>query len=319
MTRYYDIQITPKGSNTPMFAFGSHPNGQFDPGALNVEFDMPVLAYDTPAGGQTITIEGISLDTISQAQNFAGANIVVRGGMQAGLPLANPSQAGVILSGNIFQSYGNWQGTEMTLDFMVLPAIYTMGAPGNFVLNWTQGTPLSDALKTTLGIAYPGMPIMMNIGSNLVLDSDEHHYCSTLEELAGYIGNLTESAFGGQRVTITIQSGKLVIYDKTYQPSPVQIQFTDLIGQPTWIDQQTMQVKTVMRADLQIGGMITMPKGFQNTPGFVNTWGSSLPSSNKYQSAFQNNFQVKELRHLGNFRSSDSSDWCTVFNCLATG
>jgi hypothetical protein len=60
-----------------------------------------------------------------------------------------------------------------------------------------------------------------------------------------------------------------------------------------------------------------MPKGIQNAPGFVTTWASSLPSSLKYQSAFQNNFLVTEVRHVGNFRSSDAADWCSVFNCLA--
>jgi hypothetical protein len=52
-----------------------------------------------------------------------------------------------------------------------------------------------------------------------------------------------------------------VVFDKTYQPSSIAIQFTDLIGQPTWIEPNTMQVKTVMRADLQVGSIITMPQG----------------------------------------------------------
>jgi hypothetical protein len=90
-----------------------------------------------------------------------------------------------------------------------------------------------------------------------------------------------------------------------------------MIGQPTWIEPKLIQMKTVMRADLQIGSIITMPQGVQNAPGFVQTTNNSLPSSIKYQSAFQNNFQVREVRHIGNFRSSDAADWCTIFNCLA--
>lgn len=155
----------------------------------------------------------------------------------------------------------------------------------------------------------------INIGSNLVLDSDEYHFAATLDDFSLYLGQLTQGQFNGQRVTITIQSGKIVVFDTTHKPGPVQINFTDLIGQPTWVAPQIMQVKTVMRADLQIGSIITMPKGMQNTPGLVTTWPDSLPSSIKYQSAFQNNFQIVELRHIGNFRSPDSGDWCTVFNC----
>lgn len=315
--RYYDISITPQGGSTPSFAWGSHPGGTYDPGALNIDFDMPVLPYGTPSGGQTITIEGVSLEAISQAQKFAGANLVMRGGMQAGLPLANPKQAGVLVSGQIFQSFGNWEGTEMTLDLVILPSIYTMDNKGPFVFNWPAGQQLSDALKACLAVAYPSMPISINIGSNLVLDRDVHSGpFSTLDGLAQHIVTITDAYFSGQIVSITIQAGKLVVYDRTYQPGPIQIDFTDLIGQPTWIEPNVMQMKTVMRADLQIGSMISMPKGFQNVPGFVSTSAYSLPSSLKYQSSFQNNFQVIELRHIGNFRSSDAGNWATVFNCV---
>lgn len=314
--RYYEISVTPKGGTAPSFAWGSHPGGQFDPGALNVMFDMPVLPYGVPAGGQTISIEGVSLEAISQAQDFAGAQIMIRGGMQKGLPLANPSQAGVLLAGQIFQSFGNWEGTEMALNFVVLPSQYTQEKKGNFILNWKAGQTLAEALRSTLSIAYPGMPISISLGDNLVLDNDDPHFVGTLDELAQHVGDLTEQQFNGQRVTITIQSGKIVVFDTTHKPGPIQLNFTDLIGQPTWVEPQVMQVKTVMRADLQIGAIITMPKGMQNTPGLVTTWPDSLPSSIKYQSAFQNNFQIIELRHIGNFRSADSGDWCTVFNCV---
>lgn len=317
--RYYDISITPQGGTTPMFAWGSHPNGNYDPGALNVDFDMPVLPYGVPSGGQTITLEGVSLEAIGQAQKFAGANLVMRGGMQSGLPLANPTQAGVLVAGQIFQSFGNWEGTEMTLDFVILPSVYTMQNPGNITLNWTAGQSLAAALQACLSVAYPNMPISINIGSNLVLDRDVHAFFSTLDGLAQKVAELTNAYFGGQIVTITIQAGKIVVYDRTYQPAPIQINFTDLIGQPTWIEPNVMQMKTVMRADLQVGAMISMPKGYQNVPGFVSTSAYSLPSSLKYQSSFQNNFQIIQLRHIGNFRSSDASNWATVFNCVMSG
>ncbi|MBM7129391.1 hypothetical protein ISS99_07630 [Dyella mobilis] len=244
--------------------------------------------------------------------------VVVTGGMKMGLPLANPNQAGLLLKGQVFQSYGNWQGTDMRLELVVYPSQYTNDLPGNFVVNWLPGQSLIDALKTTLKIPYPNIPVSINIGQNFVFDTAEVHFCATLEELAQYVSDLTASVFK-QEVTITLQAGKFVIFDKTYQPSPIEIAFTDLIGQPTWIQPKVMQMKTVMRADLQIGSRITMPQGFQNAPGLVTTLGSSLPSSVKYQSAFQNNFTVTELRHLGNSRSPSGEDWATVFNCFEGG
>lgn len=313
--RFYEISLIQPGSSSAPVTFSSHPNGQYDPCALNVLFDMPVLPYHTPAGGQTIQIEGIPLSAISQAEVLANMIVTVKGGMQSGLPLANPAQAGVLVQGQVFQSWGNWEGTEMVLALMLNPASYTMDDPGNFTLVWRAGQPLSTALQNMFSVVYPNQPVSMNIGSNIVNDTDFIHRASTLEGLAGVLHDFTDTMFS-QPVYHTIQAGKIVVYDKTYQPAPIQLAFTDFIGQPTWIDQQTMQVKTVMRADIQVGAIIAMPQGFQNAPGLITTQGSSLPSSNKYKSAFQNNFTVSELRHIGDYRSPDGSAWATIFNCI---
>ena len=293
----------------------SYPGGNYDPGALNVEFDMPVLPYGTPSGGQTLTIEGISLQDLTQAQKFAGMNLTMKAGMKAGFPLVTPSQAGTIISGLVFQSFGNWEGTVMTLDLVLYPSIYTPTNQGNLMLIWPQGEKLSDALTHCLQVAYPDLPISMNISSDLVQNHDEHHASTTLEDLATFVGDYTEQNFNG-RVEITIQAGKIIVFDKTYTPAPIQLNFNDLIGQPTWIDANTIQIKTVMRADLQIGSVITMPKGLQNAPGFITTTSASLSSQIKYKSTFQNNFVVIELRQIGNFRASDAASWATVFNCV---
>ena len=317
--RYYDLTLTPIGSTTPLRTFTSYPNGVYDPGALNIEFDMPVLPYGTPGGGQTLSIHGISLQDLTQAQQFAGMNITLKAGMKAGLPLVTPSQLGTIIAGNVFQSFGNWEGTDMTLDFVLNPAIYTSSNPGNFMLIWPKGERLQDALLHCLQVPYPDMDISINISPDLVNNYDINHPCTTLEQLAQFIGDMTEQQFNGNRVEITIQAGKIIAYDATYAPNPVQLVFTDFVGQPTWIEPAVIQVKTVMRADLQVGSRITMPKGFQNLPGFVSTTAASTPSSLKYKSTFDTNFIVSELRQLGNFRSNDASDWVTIFNCIPYG
>jgi len=313
--RYYNITLTPTGSSVAAKQWSSYPRGVYDSGALNIEFDMPVLPYGTPSGGQTLTIEGISLQDVSQATQFAGMYLIMKAGMKAGFPLANPAQAGTIIAGKVFQAFGNWEGTEMTLDLVLLPSIYTPQNQGNLTLIWPKGERLADALTHCLQVAYPNLPISMNISADLVQNHDEFHAATTLDDLAAYVGDYTEHNFNG-RVEITIQAGKIIVLDKTYSPAPVQLNFNDFVGQPTWIDVNTLQVKTVMRADLQIGSIITMPKGLQNAPGFVSTSAASLPSSLKYKSTFQNNFVVSELRQIGNFRSSDAASWVTVFNCV---
>jgi len=230
--------------------------------------------------------------------------------------LVNPKKAGVLITGIIFQSFGNWTGTEMTLDFVILPSTFTNDNPGNFVLNWKQGDELSVALKQTLSVAYPSMPINIHIKNGLVNAYDYTHFCPTLDQLGQVVGDFTEDTFKN-RVNIAIQAGQITVYDSSYKPGPIQLNFNDFVGQPTWINPQIIQVKTVMRADLQIGSIVTMPQGLQNAPGIITATSSSLPSSIKYQSSFTGTFTVNEIRHIGNFRSSDSGSWCSIFNMSA--
>lgn len=313
--RFYEITITKPGSTTPVQIWSSYPNGVYDPGALNVEFDMPIFPAGTQNSAVTLTIEGISLADLNQQTQYAGMTLTIKGGMKAGFPLVNPSQAGVLLSGYIYQSFGNWQGTEQTLDFVVYPYQYTLDSPGNFVFNWQAGQPLSQALSQTLGTAYPGVRINSNISDSLVNGYDIVHFCATFDQLGMLVTEHTTSVFNNP-VTMSMQGSSINITDTTNKPSPIQIAFTDLIGQPTWIDAYTMQMKTVMRADIQLNSVIQMPKGLQNAPGIVTQTSAALPSQIKYKSAFQNSFTVNGIRHIGNFRSSDASNWCSIFNCI---
>ena len=319
--RYYDIALqSPSGGVVKRWS--SYPGGSFDPAALNVLFDIPVAPYATPIGMQTITLEGVQLSDLSETQQFAGMNLAIKAGMLGGLPLENPKQAGLITEGNIFQSFGNWIGTDMTLDFVLLPSIFTHSNKGNLTLHWAPGMTLATALQNTLTgrIKVPGgqaLPVSINI-ANYTNTFDSSHASTTLEGLAAYVHNATKNATMGP-VHITVQRGTVFIFDGSWKPSPVQIAFNDLVGQPTWINVETIQVKTVLRADLQIGSIIQMPQGYVNAPGAVITTQSALPSSIKYKSAFTRRFMVIKLRQIGNFRSSDSGEWATVFNCIESG
>ncbi len=316
--RYYDILLTDSSGNT-VKEWTSHPNGQFDPGAHNVMLDFLVMNYDINGGGQTITIEGPALQDLQQAQQFTGLTVTVRGGMQAGLPLANPQQAGVLTVGSIFQSFGNWHGTEMTLDFVLMPSSFTLQTPGSIILDWKAGTPLSQPLTQTLNQAFPNYPVVMNISDQLVMPGDVPGYYKTLEQLSAVLYARTQGFLGPtyQGVRIAIQAGQIIVWDNDSPPAPVQINFQDLVGQPTWIDVNVMQAAFVMRADLTIGSTILMPQGMINAPGFVQTSANSMPSNLKYQSTFQGVFTITEMRHIGNFRDPNGQSWVTVANCVA--
>lgn len=312
--RYYSFEISDPASGASIKKWQSHPGGVFDPQAQNIMFDVPIAGYGAPIGAQAITIEGISLSDLQSASQYGGMQFELKSGMAQGLPLANPAQQGTIASGLVFQSYGHWEGTEMTLDFVCKPSSFTLYNPGNIVITWAQGTVLSDALTMTLQNAFPGIPLTVNISPSLVLTNDEVGFYPTLEGLGQYIYQVTDAL--GSPVTIAYQNGEIVVSDGSVPTNPIQINFTDMVGQPTWLEVNVMQVKLIMRGDITIGSTVLMPAGMVSAPGFVATLQASLPSSLHYQSTFQGNFTVMEMRHIGNFRSPDGTSWVTVLNCV---
>ena len=140
----------------------------------------------------------------------------------------------------------------MALNFVITPSSFSYDNPGNIVLDWKKGTSLVTALTNTLKIAYPDYPVAMNI-SNRVPSADSIGQWSSLELLAQNVKTLTQDQLsaGDPGVSITLQNGKFNIYDSSYTPKVKQIEFTDLVGQPTWIAANTIIIKLVLRGDIE--------------------------------------------------------------------
>jgi hypothetical protein len=301
-------------------SFTSFPNGVNDPGALQVEFDFFTGTGAVLADTSTITIYGVALSDLQQAANYSGMQIIIRGGMQAGLPLANPAQNGIILQGLVQQGFGNWRGTDERLDLLVNGSIWTNNNPGNFSLNWPKNTSLANALQLALTTAYPGAPPpTIAIGSQYVQSHDELHVCVTLQQLKQVVHSITK-AISPPGVSISVlPSGGLLAYDGSQQNGPIiRLDFTDLIGQPTWIASDTMQFTTVMRADIANSSLVVMPLGLPSGPG---TTGIAVQPGNaaaalKYSTAFQGVFLVNGVRQIGNFRDPNGESWATVFQAV---
>lgn len=319
MSRYYDISITVPGDVAPIKSWTSHPNGVYDPQAQNVLFDLFAYNYSTPKGASTVSIEGITIGDIGEANSWTGMTLQVKGGMKKGLPLANPLQAGTLLTGQIFQAWGNWEGTDMTLDFVMLASPFTFDVPGNFVLNWKKGAPVSGAISSMLAGAFPDSPRVINVSPNRVLDHDAMGYYHTLEEVSTALSALTAGQFGpsDRGVLITLRGdGGIVVTDGTQANNPVKLNFNDFIGQPAWIAPYQIQLKLVLRADLSVGTTLIMPTAIKNKPGIVTTQSASLPSYTKQNIIFQGNFIVTSLRHVGNFRDANGAGWITLVNAI---
>ena len=320
-TRVFTLQ--PSGPNVATYT--SHVNGQFIPGALNIELDATVYPMAMPQGGTMLRVWGVSLTEIGQRASLNGKLITIAAGMQKGLPLANPAQAGVIVKAKILQAFGNWQGTEQSLDFVIWPDIGTHDEPKSLTLNWKSGTQLAPALTTALNSAFPGVPLTMSISPNLVANGDQVGPYPTLIELSQMLNGLTSKmniSKGYAGVSITYDATGIHVFDGTVTPKPTQIAFQDMVGQPTWIDAVTINLPLVMRYDLAVGGVVTLPQGILGTPYTLTTAPAALPNvpataTAKNSTSFTGNFTITEVHHFGNYRQPDANSWVTVINAIA--
>ena len=317
--------FTPTAAGAGVVTYASHINGTFYPGALNIEIDATVYPFAVPQGGSALKVCGVSLTEIGQRSQLADKIIEVSAGMQKGLPLVTPSQAGVIFRGKIFQAFGNWQGTEQSLDFVVWPDEGTAESPKNIVVNWVGGTLLSEALQATLAVAFPDLKISINISPNLTVPNDQVGVYQTLTQLAQYVKGITSkisvsSNYAG--VDIAMSPNKINVFDGTVTPASTTIAFKDLVGQPTWIDAATINLPLVMRSDLSIGDTIMLPTGTLGTPYTLTSSSAALPNTpatvtTKNSINFNGTFIVSEVHHFGNYRQPDANSWVTVVDAIA--
>lgn len=355
--RFYQIEITdPNGGASPIIFTSwvqnpTFPSSAFgarsDLGALNVNFDLQVVPYSTPRGASMIEIWGIDLATISQANDLNNRLIKVSAGFKPGLPLAtfaSRNQSGPILSGFILQAFGNWIGTNMTLNLVVSPGEPPAQAPGppasarqssiapairpptgtlfqpiNGVFDMPAGMPVSTAIRNFLTTALPSFTIRsININPDFTLPGDQRGVYRTLSQFNEWINRFSRieanrALYSG--INIRIEPGnQIVVYDNSGTSTNVEISFVDLIGQPTWIEPFTIQFKCPMRADLQVGYTVTMPPGYYSI--LPNQPGGPGIMPNRSRTAQQGKTTIKELRHVGNFRQPDANSWVTVATCV---
>jgi len=335
--RRYEIKITDQDGNPKEisgFNGGTLFNGTFTstadsaglltiPGALNVEWDLPISVYNSPLGGAFLRVYGVGLPLMAQAANFNPSpdgktycNIEISGGMAKGLPLAVPSQYGILMKSRIQQAFGNWQGTSQTLDFIMLQPAGSRQDPYNFSFTCESGTQFSVAIKNTLQSVFPNVSeINVNVSENLVAPETIVAQNFTLTDFAKFLNTRSLSIINNPNypgIQLSYENNVINVFDYTVPATaePIQIEFTDLIGQPTWIGPQTLTFKTVMRFDLKVGGQIKMPE-LSSTLGLILTTAQSQ-SQYRNVSDFQGVFNIQMVRHIGLFRQADANSWVTV-------
>ena len=326
MSRYYKIVLTNADGSQPSgfpssngATWCSQVNGQNDPGALDIEIDVVSGVQSTPVGGSFVRVYGIPLSQIVQSANLNHpspnqTNIDISVGMAAGLPLADPSQQGLVAHGSVFPAFGNWIGTSMTLDLILAPFQGSSAHPVNIVHNQPAGTPMASALQSALSTAFPSFTPKINISPNLVLPNDEMGFYGTLAQYAGYIKTLSQKILGSANypgVMIAQQGKNIVGFDGTQPASGTKtIKFQDLVGQPTWYGLNQVSLKTIMRGDINLGDPVTLPKTIATVQA------QSAPQF-RQGSGFQGTFMVQQVRHIGRFRQATGDAWCSVFDLVS--
>jgi hypothetical protein len=331
------VASTPYGAQ-----WSSSYNGQNDPGALDVDFDITVTGG--AAVGQ-LTIKGITQADISQSTYLTGARIQVFGGFTNGLPLANDQVAhqGLICDGQIYPAFGNWTGNDLSLTFIIKPGTQSgIGGPTdpkNIVHNLPTGTPLSSAIQQALTTAFPNSTFLMNISQSLKLNQPDQGFYQGMEQYMNYIKSLSHSILGTPSTTgyqgvqaFPIGYQQYLITDFTSPGSTIQLLFEDLIGQPVWIGVNTISVKVAMRADINAamasGGpvQIKLPAN-NNVPLLVTTQPGGALSLSNYgmtnyyehgnQLLFSGTWTVSNIRHIGHYRQPTGTDWVSIIEATS--
>jgi hypothetical protein len=310
-------------------------NDKNNPNALDMDIDIQV----TPGGSLLagfITIYGISPALISQSSIFTNLQLSLYGGFFTGLPLANleASHSGLLCRALIFPCVGNWVGSDLSITFFLASTVSNPGgptAPVNIIHNMPKGTPLSQAIQHALSTAFPGMPISVNISPNLILNYDDKGYYQGIEQYQNYVKTLSHSILGTpegtgyQGVRFDSSKGTINVFDGTSPDNTIQLVFEDLIGQPTWVGVNQMQVKVAMRSDLSCNNRIILPPNIltTTTQAGAMTLYPGMPF-NQYQHGavlnFQGAFDVIGIRHLGRFRNPNAEqNWVTIINAISGG
>jgi hypothetical protein len=140
----------------------------------------------------------------------------------------------------------------------------------------------------------------ISLSPRLTLNYAEVGYYGALDQLAAVMNPLSKSIIadpGYPGVSINYDGVTVTATDFTGPPNPAKaIAYQDLIGQPIWIRPPAIQIKVVMRAELNLFDLVTLPPGQQTTT-------AGTLSRFRDKTAFTGNYNVQSIHHYGNFSS----------------
>lgn len=320
--RYYEIVISPSDKTKKSFdpiTFSTLTNtGNVNGAALSMYIDVMQYPFNQSRQNGYIKIRGVNFNVLNQTANFNFAKIKISVGMSKGLPYATAApKPGLIIDGTILQCFGNWIGTDVSLDLVVGPATYNPNINTNIPFDWGTAETLEQAVRKSLGVAYPSVPVNGSFSDKLKYTEPQWGTYNNLLEFSKQVFAYSKqinpsSSYAGATITSTA-TGFLLTDGTVAPPKKINVNFQDIIGNLTWKNVAKIQAKLVMRSDLNIGDVITFPKG---TPALnvINNF-----SQFRNDISFQGDFVISQIRHNGDSRQVSSDAWCTIVDAVIKG
>jgi hypothetical protein len=322
--RFYNISIqTAAGKILNYSSLNSA--GLNNGSALKVELDLYEALYHQAAPNSLLRIYGVPYADLSQLSNLnpnytanpiVFPKIKIAVGMSAGLPYANPKQAGLIIDGIIEYAFANWQGTEICLDLIVNSIGTAKYARPNIAWNWGFGQNMQLAITNALKTGYPDAIVTGSISSTLKYTETQPGVYTDIATFSKYLNKTSKDINPDPNyigVTVCATPDGFAIDDGTALSNQlIKIDYVDMIGNPTWKAPGVIQTKLTMRGDINLNDYITFPP----LTNAVNNAFSTQQVRNTIP--FQGYFQAQLIRHVGSSRQATGDSWCTVVDCVVT-
>jgi hypothetical protein len=203
----------------------------------------------------------------------------------------------------------------MTSSFFGGGNIAPLSQPLNLIHNMMPGMDLSSAIQDTLSKAFPQANINVLISQGIKMGYQDAGMYQSLEQYSDYIQKLSQSVLGSknyQGVQLTSYNNTLTALDFTKPVSNGDINYLDLIGQPTWLDIATISVKVVLRGGLHVGSYVTLPQTLVNFAGADAAIPMGAPDQRTHIS-LPGVYWVDKILHIGDFRNPDGASWSTNY------
>ena len=189
-------------------------------------------------------------------------------------------------------------------------------APLNLIHNMMPNMPMKSAIQQTLSKAFPRGNVNMMISSALKLPYQDAGMYQNMPQYANYIKNISHSLLGAGKylgVNMTSHDNTINVWDGTQPGGAHVIEFLDLIGQPTWLALNKIQVKCVMRGDIHPPDEITLPEGILATltPEAIIGYTGSQQRTNI---TLPGSGIVTKTVHIGDFRNPDGVGWSSTYD-----